>query len=195
MAGDLMVHLVSGMQFITGINAAPVEAFSVGGIRRWPDGRDMPDVQTTTFVYGVVPVSVRLSLGTETPEVTRILGSHGVLEIAGGTLTFTPQTGLDSSPDYGLNGWPSAFHAAYEKQWHAEHDPALAAHPLDESTTWHGANWNDLKPHLANFFLSVRTRQPTVEDVVFGHHAAAACHMANASYFERKVIVSRPQQA
>src|SRR5277367_4874052 len=32
MAGDLMVHLLSGMQFATGINAIPDKAHSVGGI-------------------------------------------------------------------------------------------------------------------------------------------------------------------
>jgi hypothetical protein len=27
-----------------------------------------------------------------------------------------------------------------------------------------------------------------VEDAVFGHHAALACHMANESYFRRSVV-------
>ena len=188
MAGDLMVHLLSGMQFITGINAIPDHADSSGGIFRWKDGRNMPDVQTTTFRYGKVPVSVRLTLGTETPEVTRILGPKGILEVTDHTVILHPQLGVDSNPDYGLNGFPAAMHAAYEKQWHAEHDAMLAQHPFEETSMWHGASWDDLKPHLTNFFRSVRTRQPVVEDVVFGHHAAAACHMANLSYFEDKTI-------
>ncbi len=188
MAGDLMVHLVSGMQCVTGINAMPDQAYSVGGIRRWRDGRNMPDVQTTTFLYGQVPVQVRLTLGSETPEMTRILGSHGTIEVTNSSVTLTRQTGVDRSPDYGLSGWPAAAHTAYEKQWHAEHDPELLLHPLDEVTTWHGPTWDDLHPHLANFFVSVRTRKPPVEDVVFGHHAAGACHMANLSYFEGRVI-------
>ena len=29
----------------------------------------------------------------------------------------------------------------------------------------------------------MKTRQPVVQDAVFGHHAALACHMANESYF------------
>ena len=193
MAGDLMVHLLSGMQCVTGINAMPDQAFSVGGIRRWPDGRDMPDVQTTAFFYGKVPVSVRLTLGTETPEMTRIMGSHGTLEVTDNTVHWIPQLGVDTSPDYGLNGWPSAMHAAYEKKWHAEHDPELEAHVLQETQSWHGPSWDDFRPHLANFFSSVRTRRPPVEDVVFGHHAAGACHMANASYFRKAVI--RPGEA
>jgi predicted dehydrogenase len=188
MAGDLMVHLLSGMQCITGINAIPDQAYSIGGIYRWKDGRDMPDVQTTAFTYGTVPVSIRLTLGTETPEVTRVLGSKGILEVSNSSVILTPQLGVDRSPDYGLNGWPAAMHAAYEKQWHAEHDPELAAHILEETSVWHGPSWDDLHPHLANFFNAVRTRQPVVEDVVFGHHAAAACHMANTSYFEAKTV-------
>ena len=188
MAGDLMVHLVSGMQAITGINAAPDQAYSIGGIYRWKDGRNMPDVQTTLFTYGHIPVNIRLTQGTSTPEITRILGSHGIIEVSANSVIFTPQTGTDSSPNYGLNGFPAAMHVIAEKQWHAEHDAELAQHPFEDVTVWHGSSWDDLRPHLANFFTSVRTRKPPVEDVVFGHHAASACHMANTSYFESKVI-------
>lgn len=188
MAGDLMVHLVSGMQFITGINQMPDFALSVGGIYRWPDGRNMPDLQVTTFTYGKVPVTVRLTLGTETPETTRIMGPHGVIEVSANSVTFLPQLGIDRSPAYGINGFPAAMHAAYEKQWHAEHDAELAQHPLNEVQVWSGPTWDDQKPHLATFFNAVRSRQPVVEDVLFGHHAAGACHMANASYFEGRPV-------
>jgi predicted dehydrogenase len=188
MAGDLMVHLVSGMQFITGINQMPDYAVSVGGIVRWPDGRNMPDLMTTMFLYGKVPVTVRLTQGTETPETTRIMGPHGFIEVQANTVTLRPQLGVDRSPDYGLNGFPAAMHAAYERQWHAEHDAELAAHPFSEVQEWSGANWDDQGPHLSNFFTAVRSRQPVVEDVIFGHHAAGACHMANLSYFEQKPV-------
>ncbi len=189
MAGDLMVHLLSGMQFVTGINAIPDQATSVGGIYRWKDGRNMPDVQITSFRYGKVPVSVRVTLGTETPEVTRLMGPKGMIEVTANSVIWSPQLGVDSNPDYGLNGFPKAMHAEYEKQWHAEHDPFLMAHELQETAVWKGPSWDDLKPHLRNYFGSVRTRKPVVEDVVFGHHAAAACHMANSSYFENRTIL------
>ena len=192
MAGDLMVHLLTGMQFVTGINAIPDKAYSVGGIYRWKDGRNMPDLMVTSFEYGNVPVTVRLTLGTETPEVTRIMGPKGVIEVSNtNQVTLTPELGVDRSPAYGINGFPAAMHAAYEKQWHAEHDAFLAEHPLDETMTWKGPSWDELRPHLATFFDAVRSRKPVVEDVVFGHHAAAACHMANASYFENKVILKK----
>jgi predicted dehydrogenase len=190
MAGDLMVHLLSGMQFATGINAIPSSAYSVGGIFRWKDGRDTPDLQVTVFQYGHIPVTVRLTQETETPEVTRLMGFKGVIELSNSAVTYIPQSGLDTSPNYGLNGFPTAMRAAYEKQWHAEHDAEIAKYALPDVSVWHGPSWDDLKPHLTNFFEAVRSRQPVVEDVVFGHHAAAACHMANASYFEGKLITA-----
>src|SRR6266699_1388013 len=41
-AGDLLVHLVSGMNFMLGWNEPPTRVMSIGGILRWPDGRNMP---------------------------------------------------------------------------------------------------------------------------------------------------------
>jgi hypothetical protein len=35
---------------------------------------------------------------------------------------------------------------------------------------------------------AVRSRKPVVEDVVFGHNAALACHMANESYFRKNSV-------
>ena len=189
MAGDLMVHLLSGTQCITGINAVPDQAYSIGGIHRWKDGRDMPDVQTTLFTYGAVPVNVRLTLGTNPQEITRILGSHGILEVSANSVILTPQTGLDSSPDYGLNGFPSALHAAYEKQVARRARPrARQAPPSRTSPSGTATSWDDLRPHLANFFSSVRTRKPPRRRRISGHHTASACHMANTSFFEGKVI-------
>jgi len=45
-----------------------------------------------------------------------------------------------------------------------------------------------MKPHLWTFFQAVRSRGTVVEDAVFGHHAALACHMANESYFRGKAV-------
>jgi hypothetical protein len=78
--------------------------------------------------------------------------------------------------------------AEYEKKWHAENDPKLGQEPMPESVSYHGPDFDDVKPHLWNFFRAVRTRKPVVEDVVFGHHAALACHMANESYFRKTAV-------
>ena len=150
----------------------------------------MPDVQSTILQYGKTPVNVRLTLATETPEITRIMGSLGVVEVSNNSVTHIPQLGINTSTSYYSQSYPAAMRAEYDRKWHEENDPILAAHPLGEVTVYKGSSWDDLRPHLAVFFNAVRTRKPVVEDVVFGHHAAAACHMANSSYFEGKTIRS-----
>ncbi|PYX54645.1 MAG: gfo/Idh/MocA family oxidoreductase [Acidobacteria bacterium] len=191
-AGDLLVHLVSGMMFILNMNDAPQQAMSLGGILRFKDGRNMPDVHATLFKYGEIPVYMRLNLGTDMPETYRFQGSKGILEVTEFGLSYTPQTGKDSGPSYYDSGFPHEMRAAYEKKWHEENDPKLGQEPMLEAMTFHGPDFDDMKPHLWNFFEAVRSRKPVVEDAVFGHHAALACHMANESYF-RKTAVSWDQ--
>ena len=187
-AGDLLVHLVSGMMFVLDINEPPKRALSSGGILRWKDGRNMPDVHLTTFDYGKNPVYMRLNLGTESPEAYRFMGSKGILDITELQVTFTPQSGKDESPSWYVNGFPRAMRDAYYKQWHAEHDPVPGHEPAPESISFRSVSFDELRPHLWNFFQSVRSRKPVVEDAIFGHHAALACHMANESYFRKSAV-------
>jgi predicted dehydrogenase len=187
-AGDLLVHLISGMQYVLGINQAPTRVMSMGGILRWKDGRNMPDVLGTLFQYGDIPVYMRLNLGTETPEIYRFQGSKGLLEMTDNSVTFTPQDGLDTGPSYYSSGFPHAMREEYSRKWHQEHDPTPGKEPLVEGTIYRGVSYDELKPHLWNYFQAVRSRKPVVEDVVFGHHAALACHMSNQSFFRRSAV-------
>ena len=59
----------------------------------------------------------------EMPELYRIQGSKGILEVTEFSLSFTPQSGKDSAPSYYDSGFPHAMRSAYEKQWHQENDP------------------------------------------------------------------------
>jgi len=187
-AGDLLVHLVSGMMFVLNWNEAPKRAMAMGGILRWKDGRNMPDVHASLYQYGDIPVYMRLNLGTEMPETYRFQGSKGILEMGEFGLTFTPQTGKDTAPSYYAGSFPHAMRDAYEKQWRAENTPKLGQEPMPETISFKGPDFDDVKPHLWNFFDAVRTRRPVVEDAVFGHHAALACHMANESYFRQQAV-------
>jgi len=51
LAGDLFVHLISGIQFITSTNTVAQRAQSTGGLFRWKDGRDFPDLIDTFYDY------------------------------------------------------------------------------------------------------------------------------------------------
>jgi hypothetical protein len=149
----------------------------------------MPDVHATIYYYGDLPVYMRLNLGTAMPEQYRIQGSKGILEVAGNTLTFSPQDGNDAWPSYYTGSYPRALRDAYQQQWHRDHDPKPGQLlPLAETVSFTSPDFDDTLPHLWNFFEAVRTRKPVVEDVVFGHHAALACHMANEAYFRNSVV-------
>ncbi len=156
LAGDLLVHLLSGMQFVLGINEAPKRASAFGGIYRWKDGRNTPDVHP--------------ALLTEF------------------SVSYTPQAGIDLAPSYYCYGLPSRLKNAYFKQWHEEHDPKPGEEPAPETQTYRGNDYDDLRPHLWNFFQAVRSRKPVVQDVVFGHNAALGCHMANESYYRKSPV-------
>jgi predicted dehydrogenase len=187
-AGDLLVHLVSGMMFMTGMNKPPTQAMAVGGIRRWKDGRNMPDVHAVLYYYDDLPVNMRLNLGTELPELYRFQGSKGILEVTGSSIAFSPQSGKDESPSYYAYSWPKPLRDEYLKKWRDENTPKIGQYPLHESVTIQGPGYDDIRPHLWNFFEAVRTRRPVVEDAVFGHNAALACHMANEAYFRKSVV-------
>src|SRR5437763_8896052 len=188
MAGDLLVHQISGLMFVLGINEPPKQAAAVGGIRRWKDGRNMPDVHAVLYYYGELPVYMRLNLGTEMPESYRFQGAKGILELTGSGLSYTPQTGQDTAPSYYAGSFPRAMREAYVAQWHQEHDPKLGQAALAESISFSGPEFDDTRTHLWTFFEAVRTRKPVTEDAVFGHNAALACHMANESYFRKSSV-------
>ena len=186
--GDLMVHLITGFLYTLGWNEAPRSASAMGGIVRWKDGRNMPDLHAVLFDYHGIPVYVRLTLGTETPEVSRFMGPKGVLTVGGGEVRVSPQLGIDTRPSYYTASFPRQMHADYVARWHAVHDAELPKGAIPEDTVYRGINTNDDVAHMGNFFQSVKSRKPLVEDAVFGNHAALACHMANESYFRKAPV-------
>jgi predicted dehydrogenase len=187
-AGDLLVHLISGMQFVLGINEIPRRVSAFGGIYRWKDGRNMPDVHAVLFEYANVPVYMRLSLDTESAEVTRFMGSNGIIELTEFGLSYSPQPGVDLAPSYYSASFPARLKTPYLAQWHQEHDPKPGREPAPESLSFKGNDYDDLRPHLWNFFEAVRSRKPVLQDAVFGHNAALGCHMANESYYRKQPV-------
>jgi hypothetical protein len=122
------------------------------------------------------------------PETYRFQGSKGILEMGEFGLSFTPQTGKDSAPSYYAAGFPHAMREDYEKKWHEENDAKVGHEPMPEMVSYRGHDYDDMQPHLWNFFEAVRSRKPVVQDAVFGHNAALACHMANESYFRKTAV-------
>ncbi len=199
--GDLFVHTLTGIHYVMSVDAPPLRAQSHGGLYYWKGARifpqterDFPDLMTTIYEYPQLQVAVLMTQMTHQREVTRFLGTRGIVEVYedGDQLTIKPQDGQDHGPCYYVSSYPGKLRSAYEKQWHEQHDPKMGAEiqPVEgEQTFYYPPNYSEFENHLWNFFESVRTRRPSVEDAVFGNHTAIGCHMANYSYFHKTAAV------
>jgi predicted dehydrogenase len=186
LGGDLFVHLLSGFQCISGINAPPTRALSTGSLTHFNDGRDFPDLLATLYDYPGIVLSLHCNQNNASEEPIIFAGSEATLQILGNNLTVTPQDTRPQPEGYSLNGWTAEAKKQYLDAWHAAH-PAAPAKLESEESYELPRGFDDTAAHLANFFHAIETREHVVEDEVFGNHAAIGCHMANYSYFHRSV--------
>ncbi|MGO9939405.1 MAG: Gfo/Idh/MocA family protein [Terracidiphilus sp.] len=185
-AGDLYVHLLSGIQCVSGINQAPARALSSGSLTHFNDGRDFPDLLATLYDYPDVTVNLHCNQNNAAGEPIIFYGREATMVINGNTLTVTPQDTSPQPEGYSLNGWTAEAKQQYLKNWHSEHpEPPAKLAEVESYSAPRG--YDDTADHIANFFRAVDTREHVVEDEVFGNHAAIACHMANHSYFHRAI--------
>jgi predicted dehydrogenase len=189
LAGDLFVHLLSGIYFISGTNEAPQRAQSSGGLFRWKDGRDFPDLIETLFDFPRFRVVLRCNLNNAGGEPIKFHGTRGTMEINGQTLVFTPQDDGPKPEEYSLKGWPARLRKQYQAQWAAEHpQPGPLEYKAVQAETFTAPpGYSDVSAHEANFFNAVRSRKPTLENEEFGNHAAIGCHLANYAYFKNTI--------
>ncbi len=88
-AGDLFVHLFSGMHFITGLAWDRRACYATGGLRYWKDGRDVPDVLLGLYDYlktakhPAFNLALRVNFVNGAGETSgfRFVGSEGVLAV------------------------------------------------------------------------------------------------------------------
>ena len=189
LAGDLFVHLLSGIHFALGLEQPPQRALALGGNYKWKDERDIPDIHCCLYEYPQLVVNMRVTIDTETGDNTKFLGTRGTIEIHGKELTLSTQYDKDRYPPAYIRTWQKSFNDEYTRKWHEQND-AIVARNVAENTTYQGSgDINDTKPHLANFFDAVRKRRRVVEDTNFGNIVSIACHMANYSYVQKGVAV------
>ena len=90
-AGDLFVHLFSGMHFVMGA-IGPTRVYATGGLRFWKDGRDVPDVMLGMYDYPETArhpafnLALRVNFvdGGSESSGFRFIGSEGILTIDDG---------------------------------------------------------------------------------------------------------------
>ncbi len=189
-AGDLFVHLFSGTHFITGSHG-PTRAMATGGLRFWNDGRDVPDVMLGLFDYREgFNLSLRVNFvdGGEESEGLIFTGSEGTMEIGGNAVTVS-RVPRETAPGYTIDSFPMAMQNQIIKAYEEKYPPHSGNDSLGGSEKYEAPQgYSDSYDHFKNFFASVRSRQPVVEDAVFGYRAAGAALLSNLSYEKGEVI-------
>jgi predicted dehydrogenase len=190
-AGDLFVHLFSGTHFITGAHG-PTRAMATGGLRYWKDGRDVPDVMLGLFDYREgFNLSLRVNFvdGGEESEGLIFTGSEGTMEIAGNSVSVS-RVPREKEPGLAIGTFTDAMQKRiteeYRQKYPSTHPEGTPPVGYEKYVAPHG--YSDHYDHFKNFFEAVRTRQPVVEDAVFGFRAAGAALLSNLS-MERGSIV------
>jgi predicted dehydrogenase len=190
-AGDLFVHLFSGTHFVASTHG-PTRGMATGALRFWNDGRDALDVVLGLFDYREgFNLSLRVNFvdGGEESEGLVFTGSEGTIEIGWGGVTINRvprETEPGLTIDTFTEAMQSQIEAAYRKKYPPTHFTGEPPAGSERYVTPEG--YSDSYDHLKNFFHSVRSRQPVVEDAVFGYRAAGAALLSNLS-IERGAVV------
>ncbi|MDO6439300.1 Gfo/Idh/MocA family oxidoreductase [Cyclobacterium sp. 1_MG-2023] len=194
-AGDLYVHMLSMLHFVTG-SKGPERVQATGGLRYWKDGRDVPDIHLGLFDYPKTNAHPAFNLSLRTNLVSgggnnflfRIVGSEGdiTIDFNGLKLRKTP---FPKDPGMSLNSFPEAMQEAL-KAAHREKYPQKAemVGPKEFEFKVPSNYKGDRYEHFVNFFESIRNGKPVVEDAVFGLRASGPTEAGNISYFEKKIV-------
>ena len=111
MSGDLFVHLLNGIHYITG-SMGPTKIVSAGQLAYWKDGRDVPDVMVSIMDYPETKdhpafqtmLRVNFISGGGDRSVVRYIGSEGVMEKTGNGVRIAYSI-MTKAP--GIGGWDS----------------------------------------------------------------------------------------
>ncbi len=198
-AGDLFVHLLSGIHLLTD-SKGPEKIFSSGQIAYWKDGRDVPDIMVAIMHYPEtkehpsfeVMLRVNFISGNGEKSVTRFIGSEGIIEMGDNGFVITNSI-MSKAP--GIGGWdaldtyPKAMQQELLKRYNEKYTKEEQTRPVKPGMNYTAPEgYDEHLEHMANFFDGARNGKPVVEDPVFAFRACAPCLACNDSYFQKKII-------
>jgi predicted dehydrogenase len=196
-AGDLFVHLLSGLHLVTG-SAGPERIFATGGLRYWDDGRDVPDVMLAMLDYpkqeshAGFTLNMRVNLKSGIPEEQfgfRFMGTEGVITTSMSSLVLE-KAAPEREPGYTISTFPKAVQEVFLRQYRERYAPQTQPVPKIEPEKFTPPPGYDAhREHHRVFYEAVRSRQKPIEDAEFGFRAAGPALLANTSYFEKRACL------
>jgi predicted dehydrogenase len=197
-AGDLFVHLLSGLHVATG-SMGPERVMATGGLRYWKDGRDVPDVMLAILDYPAQPahpeftLTLRVNLKSGLPQEDfgfKFIGSEGAITTSVTSLVLE-KTVDETEPGFTIGTFPKAVQDQFLKEYRAKYPVELptlnSLHPDTREHFSPPAGYDAHREHHRVFYEAVRARRRPVEDAVFGFRAAGPALLSNVSYFENRI--------
>lgn len=197
-AGDLFVHLFSGLHFVVG-TIGPTRVMATGGLRYWNDGRDVPDVMLALCDYPKtashpafnLALRVNFAAGANESSGFRFIGSEGVMTISGVVSVAKKQRAKE--PGYTIDTFTKATQEAFLKDYREKYPENKDVAESSQDTYAPPSGYSDSVDHFRAFFEGMRSRKPVVEDAVFGFRAAGAALLTNRSLFENQAYGWNPE--
>lgn len=190
-AGDLFVHLFSGMHYVVGA-VGPTRVYATGGLRFWNDGRDVPDVLLGLYEYPktghhpafTLALRVNFVCGAGENSGFRLIGSEGIMTIDNNvSVAKQPR---ETEPGYTIGTFPKAVQDEFLKEYREKYPPTRASadamRPQAHDVYAPPRGYSDHRDHHRNFVAAVRSRKPVIEDAAFGFRAAGPAVLSNVSY-------------
>ena len=196
-AGDLFVHLFSGVHLITNTNG-PTRAQSTGGLRYWKDGRDVPDVMMSLYDYAQgFNLSVRTNFvdGGSESEGFVFTGSEGSMTIAGNGVSVA-RVPREKEPGVRVSPFGADIQKRMLEIYHEKYPVTIPLGPVMEGEERYVApqGYSDHYHHIKNWIDAIRSREPVIEDPVFGFRAAGTALLSNVSYDSGKPAHWDPEE-
>jgi len=197
-AGDLFVHLFSGLHFVVG-TSGPTRVIATGGLRYWNDGRDVPDVMLALCDYPKTAATpafnlalrVNFAAGAAESSGFRFIGSEGVMTLSGVVTLAKKQRAKE--PGYTIDTFAKATQEAFLKDYRAKYPENRDVAASSQDTYAPPSGYSDSVDHFRAFFDGMRSRKPVVEDAVFGFRAAGAALLTNRSLFDNQAYAWNPE--
>jgi hypothetical protein len=105
---------------------------------------------------------------------------------AGLTINHVPR---QTAPGYMVGTFPEAMQKEIITAYDEKYPPGAAKQSLAATEKFSPPKgYSDSYDHFKNFFASVRSRQPVVEDATFGYRAAGAALLSNLSIDRGQIV-------
>ena len=194
LAGDLYVHLLSGLHLATN-SLGPTRMYATGGVRFWNDGRDVPDVMLATLDYpqskehAAFTLALRVNFASSEPQERfgfRFVGSEGTMTTSYNTLILS-KTPREREPGMSINTFPAKMQADYVREYQTKYPPRPAIAELDNDDQKFTMRADAHLEHHRNFQASILQGAKQIEDPIFGLRAAGPALLCNESIYSQQI--------